>query len=358
MKHTVNFIDHTINGILLENPSSLWNREVFHLLKNYGMTKVDLCETSYEFLKGRLKCPCVRVEYEPAKLLGRTSDKEAMEHFDALLLLWNHGDSFELLERAVANAKSAAGRVSIKLLNAFQLEEKDFQEYEQICLKYGVDSILYCDPDSRLDPFMTADKLEKAKNSLSCRIEFCAGNGLGLAAANSLTAIRCGIYNIHTVVGGANLKEGAAMEEMLLAVKHLDLGRVCEETGNLARDCRRILDYLNLTLPVDKAVIGEGIFSHESGIHVDGIMKNPRLYETISPEEVGVERKILIGKHSGRASFRIKYQMLGIELKEEEISVLLKEIKERSSLRKLAFTEEELLELYSGITGRFAAGGG
>lgn len=351
MNRSINLIDHTINNILLETHNTMQNQDAFFLLEKYGVNAVDLHADVYEFLKHTVKSPLVRVEVEPWKLSLWAQEQGNPPRFEGIILRWTHGDSLEILENAIICAGLIADTISIKLVNSSELTGSHLEQYHVLIMKYEIDSFIYCDSGSCLDPFTVVNKLTEAKGILNCKIEFCAGNECGLATANSLAAIRCHISDIHTVVGGVSLLEGAPMEEIILAVKFFELGMVCENTGDLADDCKKILDYMQLKIPVDKAIIGQGIFSHESGIHVDGIIKNPQLYEIITPEEVGVKRKIIIGKHSGRAAIRTKYQMMGIELKEEEVSVLMKEIRNLALSQNSSLTGKQLMDLYIACSG-------
>jgi homocitrate synthase NifV len=102
-------------------------------------------------------------------------------------------------------------------------------------------------------------------------------------------------------------------------------------------------------LPRNKPVLGEGIFAVESGIHVDGISKQPKCYEPFPPEVVGQARSIVIGKQSGKASIAIKIKELGFELDGAAVSRLLSAVKEASVKKNDSLTDAEFLELAKSI---------
>jgi len=103
----------------------------------------------------------------------------------------------------------------------------------------------------------------------------------------------------------------------------------------------------NRSIPHGKAIVGSGVFSHESGIHVDGVIKNPRNYEVFSPEEVGLTRQLVVGKHSGTHTLVHKFREFGIELSEEEARELLVHVRATAVQLKRALFDKELMYLYN-----------
>jgi homocitrate synthase NifV len=96
---------------------------------------------------------------------------------------------------------------------------------------------------------------------------------------------------------------------------------------------------------VAKAIVGSNIFHHESGIHTDGILKSPALYEAFSPEEVGAERKIIIGKHCGTAAILHTLRQLGLTVDPEFAACLLPRIRAKAVQAKRPLLTDELQEL-------------
>lgn len=346
MNNRIHLIDHTIDRILTESQGTFLDPALFELLAKYSVTTIDLSVLSVMRILYPVKLQKIRMEIDFTKIPIEQLDKYYHLNFDGLIIRWKHRDEIAYLRQILERVGAEPKPVYIKIINASELEPKHFDLYEDLIREYDVAGFIICDVDSRLDPYMVIDYISHARENLSCSLEFCAGNGCGLATANSLAVIRCGISEIHTVVGGADLTEGAAMEEIILASKYFQMAEVCRNTSELAKDSRRILQNMQLKIPVDKAIIGNGIFSHESGIHVDGIIKNPRLYEVISPEDVGVKRKIVIGKHSGKAAIALRYEQMGIKLTSEEISVLASKIKQISLEQNSSLTYKQLIALY------------
>jgi homocitrate synthase NifV len=347
MDKCINLIDHTINSILTERQDAFLDYKLFDILKKYGVSTVDLSVNSVKSILRPVKSLTIRMEIDACRIPVRDLEQYYTPSINAVILRWRNGDELSALKECLEFARYKMKQVYLKIINTSTLTHGDFEEYGILVKEYGVSGFILCDIESRLDPYTVIDYVNFAKDIISCKIEFCAGNGCGLATANSLAAIRCGIVDIHTVVGGANLTEGAAMEEIILTCKYFQMAEVCERTPDLAKDSRRILQSMQLKVPVDKAIIGNGIFSHESGIHVDGIMKNPKLYEVISPEDVGVKRKIVIGKHSGKASIRMRYQQMGLKLTEEEVAALTDRIKQLALSQNASLSYKQLIALYT-----------
>lgn len=269
--------------------------------------------------------------------------------FSKVVITWKHHiENLSLVQlfSALVEAKAFAKEIYLCIENASDFETSEIELYWSIVVKYGVKRLIYKDKNSNLDPFKTYKNLKELKKTASCPLEFIGNNGLGLATSNSLAAFRADIKYIGTAVGGVGLCGNAAMEEVLMALKHLWKQEKIASGCSLAFDCSEILSYMGLTLSVDKAIIGNNIFAHESGIHVDGISKNPYLYEAIKPEEVGLTRQIIIGKHSGTASIKYKFLQWNLNLTQSEVKQVLEKVKELAIEQKGAVSDCQLKKLY------------
>ena len=126
---------------------------------------------------------------------------------------------------------------------------------------------------------------------------------------------------------------------------HIDTTRFREVAEYIAGASQR-------AIPIWKAIIGTNVFAHESGIHADGILKNPMNYEAFSPEAVGLERQMIIGKHSGSKALIHKFQdEFGIELDGETAAQLLERVRSAAVELKRPLFDKELMLIYKEITG-------
>ncbi|AFY40861.1 homocitrate synthase [Nostoc sp. PCC 7107] len=212
--------------------------------------------------------------------------------------------------------------------------------------EWGASRFRFCDTVGILDPFTTYDKVKKLLTSLSIPVEMHTHNDFGLATANALAGIKAGALSVNTTVNGLGERAGnAALEEVVMALKHLS-------KMDLSIDTRRLLEISQLVatasgygLPPWKAIVGENTFAHESGIHAHGVLQNPHTYEPFAPEEIGRERRLVIGKHSGRHLLSNLLQQHGIILNHEETQSVLNAVRQQSMQKKRSLTTQELLSL-------------
>lgn len=179
-------------------------------------------------------------------------------------------------------------------------------------------------------------------------------NDLGMAVANSLAAVKNGAGRVEGTINGIGERAGnAALEEVAVALNirsdyyQVESPIVLKETINTAEMVSR---YSGIAIPKNKAVVGGNAFSHESGIHQDGVLKNPLTYEIITPELVGVKSNSLpLGKLSGRHAFVEKLKELELAFEEEDIKPLFAKFKALAD-KKHDITDTDIRALVAGTT--------
>jgi 2-isopropylmalate synthase len=149
-------------------------------------------------------------------------------------------------------------------------------------------------------------------------------NDLGLAVANSLSAVANGARQIECTVNGLGERAGnAALEEVVMAVRTRQDFFSCDtriDTKHIVPASKLVSSITGFPVQPNKAIVGANAFAHESGIHQDGVLKHRETYEIMRAEDVGWgANKLLLGKHSGRNAFRSRLMALGIELESEEM---------------------------------------
>lgn len=154
-------------------------------------------------------------------------------------------------------------------------------------------------------------------------------NDFGMATANSISAVEAGAGQVHVTVAGLGERAGNAPLEEVVTALHFLLGyRTNIRFEKLKQVCDRVLEITKFNIAPNKPIIGINAFSHESGIHVHGIIENPQTYEPIPPELIGAQRRIVIGKHSGRHAVEYILKTMGITPTPEIVDKVLKIIKE------------------------------
>ncbi|MBH8574813.1 homocitrate synthase [Nostocaceae cyanobacterium CENA369] len=212
--------------------------------------------------------------------------------------------------------------------------------------EWGASRFRFCDTVGVLDPFTTFAKVKRLVSALSIPVEIHTHNDFGLATANALAGIKAGASSVNTTVNGLGERAGnAALEEVVMSIKRIygiDLGI---DTPRLLELSQLVASASNSSVPPWKAIVGENTFAHESGIHAHGVLQNPVTYEPFAPEEVGWQRRLVVGKHSGRHLVSNLLQQYGIFLNPEETQAVLDAVRQQSVQKKRSLTTEELLNL-------------
>ncbi len=157
---------------------------------------------------------------------------------------------------------------------------------------------------------------------LSCHCH----NDLGMATANSIAGVISGARQIECTINGLGERAGnTSLEEVVMVLKqHKDLGLYTNIQTQLLNPISRLVsETMRVPVQPNKAIVGANAFSHSSGIHQDGFLKNAQTYEIISPEEVGAEgSKIVLTARSGRSALAYRFQKLGYDFTRDDIDVL------------------------------------
>ncbi|MDJ0716890.1 MAG: homocitrate synthase [Prochloraceae cyanobacterium] len=212
--------------------------------------------------------------------------------------------------------------------------------------EWGASRFRFCDTVGILDPVTTSRKVSNLVKWLSVPVEMHTHNDLGLATANALAGIMAGATSVNTTVNGLGERAGnAALEEVVMALKRIYEIEIGIDTPRLRELSQFVTAASGCNVPPWKAIVGDNAFAHESGIHAHGVLQNPNTYEPFAPEEVGWERRLVVGKHSGRHLLSNLLQQHGIVLNKEESQLLLESVRQMSTDLKRNLTLEELLNL-------------
>ncbi|HLA73403.1 MAG TPA: 2-isopropylmalate synthase [Steroidobacteraceae bacterium] len=204
------------------------------------------------------------------------------------------------------------------------------------------DTVGYTVPDEFAELFRYLRKnvrgIDQIRLSVHCH------DDLGMAVANSLTAVVAGARQIECTINGIGERAGnCSLEEVVMALKTRDAFFNLDtriDTTRLYPTSRMLANIVGVPIPRNKAVVGENAFAHESGIHQHGMLKHHSTYEIMRPQDVGLSRSALVlGKHSGRHALRERIKELGFELDEVEFARVFEEFKALADRKK---------ELYDG----------
>ena len=251
------------------------------------------------------------------------------------------------MSKACEFAKKHNKYVSVNAEDASRSDLEFLTKFALRARECGADRLRFCDTVGVLEPFKTYEMIKQLIAATGMDIEMHTHNDFGMATATSLAGVRAGAMMVGVTVNGLGERAGnAVLAEVAMSLKYLY--NIDVKVNSL--ELRELSEYVALAsgrhLPVCKPIIGSNMFAHESGIHADGVLKHPSTYEVIQPEEIGLQRQIIIGKHSGSRAIEIKFQEYGIELSGEEASEILPLVRAAAIDLKRTLFDKELVYIY------------
>jgi homocitrate synthase NifV len=198
-----------------------------------------------------------------------------------------------------------------------------------------------------LDPFATHELVRSLRCTVDIEIEMHAHNDLGLATANTLAAVKAGATHINTTVNGLGERAGnAPLEEAVMALHHLYSMDTGIDTHQFPQISQLVALASGRPIPANKSIVGSAVFTHESGIHVDGLMKNRANYQNFDPAEVGRSHRLVLGKHSGNRAVMRAYEDLGMPVDAWQAGPILARIRRYAGMAKRTPGISELRQFY------------
>lgn len=211
----------------------------------------------------------------------------------------------------------------------------------------GARRFRFADTVGVLEPFTVLERIRALRAAADLEIEMHAHDDLGLATANSLAAAVAGATHLNTTVNGLGERAGnAALEEVVLGLKQLYGFELDIDLRSFPALSRQVETASGRQLSWHKSLVGEGVFTHEAGIHVDGLLKDPRNYQGVDPDLLGRTHNIVLGKHSGRHAVIKAYEGLGVSLTATEAATMLAEVRSFVARTKRPPSAENLQDFY------------
>ena len=251
--------------------------------------------------------------------------------------------------RAVAHAKRYTDNVEFSCEDATRSDPDYLARVLEAAIDAGATTVNIPDTVGYTTPTEYGKLLtylrQKVKNIPRAVISVHCHDDLGMAVANSLTAVEHGARQVECTVNGIGERAGnASMEEIVMALKtrkdffSFEVGIITEQIYPASR---LLTSITGIQVPPNKAIVGANAFAHEAGIHQDGVLKEKITYEIMKPETVGINQSTLIlGKHSGRHAFRDRVRALGYELSEAHLNQAFQRFKEVADKKKQVFDED------------------
>ena len=257
---------------------------------------------------------------------------------------------FRELEATIIAAKKEGLFVCIGGEDSSRGSIEFMKEVMTLSRDLGADRFRYCDTVGIMTPTQVYHDIKALTELNILPIEMHTHNDFGLANANALSGLDAGAISVNTTVIGLGERAGnASFEQISMALKHLYGQTRPIDTLGMRNLAVIVANAAGLILSPSAPIIGEHIFSHESGVHANGMMKNSRAYEPFGAEEVGSLRQYPIGKHSGTGTILYHLKQLGVDAQKHTLQDLLPRIREIVTSRKKVLSEVELITLYKEV---------
>ncbi len=252
----------------------------------------------------------------------------------------------DLIHETVTHARNLTDDVQWSAMDATRTEHDYLCRVIEIAIKAGATTINIPDTVGYTAPRESADLIKMLIDRVPGADEVIFAthchNDLGMATANSLAAVEAGARQIECTINGLGERAGnTALEEVVMALKvrnDIMPWGTGIDTTKIMGISRRVAQVSGFAVQFNKAIVGKNAFAHESGIHQDGMLKNPENFEIMRPEDIGLSGTSLpLGKHSGRAALKAKLAELGFAVGDNQLKDVFVRFKELADTKKEVF---------------------
>jgi len=261
-------------------------------------------------------------------------------------------EALEIICDHITYARSLGLKVRFTPEDASRTDLPFLIEVCNAAIQTGADRISYADTTGVLQPHQMYKNIHQLrKQLLPCKIDLHCHNDFGLALANAMAGIRAGADCIHTTINGMVERSGIPdLSETILAFYSLENVQKYKLDGlaELSSYLERVTGFF---LSPNKPVTGQNAFSHKAGVHTNGVLKNPKTYESLDPALLGRERKIVIDKYTGKTAVQARLAEYDVFVSPEDLEKIVFEIKNIGDKRKLLF-EADIIEIAEKVTGK------
>ncbi|MDG4597501.1 MAG: homocitrate synthase [Candidatus Contendobacter sp.] len=241
---------------------------------------------------------------------------------------WTRERALDTIRRRVLQGRDLGLDVIVGGEDASRAEHDFLLRAAETAQAAGARRFRFADTLGIMEPLGTLAVFQRLRSAVDLELEMHAHDDLGLATANTLTAALGGATHVNTTVNGLGERAGnAALEEVVMGLRKLYGFQVDIDLSRFPTLSRQVATAANRPLSWHKSLVGEGVFTHEAGIHVDGLLKHPLNYQGVDPAELGRNHRLVLGKHSGTHAVRRVYHDLGIVLSDRQVDVVLQRIR-------------------------------
>lgn len=256
----------------------------------------------------------------------------------------------DTIQYYVSQALDFGLEVSVGMEDASRADPYFLNLIAQTAQQAGAKRIRFADTVGIMEPFGVFASIKHLRANTDLDIEMHAHDDLGLATANTLTAAMAGATHVNTTVNGLGERAGnAALEEVVVGLKQLYGIETNIDLHHFSDLSEQVALASGDTIGSRKSLIGRDVFSHEAGIHVDGLLKNPLNYQGIDPAIMGRQHQLVLGKHSGSKGIIHAYQQMGVELNLLQAQSLLPMVRNFVQSHKRSPKNQELNQFLQAI---------
>lgn len=256
------------------------------------------------------------------------------------------------LESFIGMARTLGLAVCVGCEDASRADDDTLRQIASVAQRAGALRLRFADTLGLLDPFATDASIRSLRSYWNGDIEMHAHNDLGLATANTLAAIRAGATSVNTTVLGLGERAGnAALETVALGVHRCLALESGVDFSQLPALCQKVAEAAQRPIDAQQPLVGEQVFTHESGVHVAALLQDRESYQAIDPALMGREYRLVLGKHSGRQAVDGVFARMGYPLNALQIDVLLPAIRRFAESWKRTPKDYELIAIYDELCG-------
>lgn len=235
-------------------------------------------------------------------------------------------------QKAVACCMDKGCSVSVGAEDASRADTAFLLKFYETAVSEGACRVRYADTVGIQDPFTAYDTIRRVREHIAADLDYHGHNDFGMSTANAYAAFKAGANVLSCSMNGLGERAGnTPLEEITMALRHLAGIHVPVDTKLLLEASALVERYSKRAVHEGKAIVGRQVHAHESGIHVDGLLKDENTYQPYPPEDAGGTRQIVLGKSSGRKAVEYVYRNKGFELTPEQVNRLFYRLKRRYS---------------------------
>ncbi|WP_461632883.1 homocitrate synthase/isopropylmalate synthase family protein [Labilibaculum euxinus] len=255
------------------------------------------------------------------------------------------------LSTIVKQAQNMFGFVAVGAQDASRCQTDLLDDFVFAAEMLKVNRIRLADTVGIMNPMSVQKLFERYQHCLDgTELEFHAHNDLGMATANTIAALSAGANAVSVTVNGLGERAGnAALEEVVAAMAF----SLSESSGINLKSCIQLCEFVEMASgrrnSESKPISGEKVYSHESGIHCNSLLKDPMSYHAFDPQLIGQKSQFIIGKHSGLAVLKDTLKEMGIHLNNKQSQLFIEAVKKLSAKKKSGLNRNELKQLYNNL---------